>query len=329
MTVQLSIVVVTYNSPEWTARCLDALAGPGAPAVPYEVVVVDSGSQPPAREALRGRAGQARVLLVGGNIGFGRGCNLGVAHSSGERVLLLNPDAVAHPGAIDALLAFDRAHPEHGVVGGRTLRPDGSVDPSSCWARPTLWSLLCFATGLSTVFKRSRWADPESMGHWDRDTVREVDVVTGCLLLTSREIYRSLGGFDPDYFLYGEDADLSLRARAAGWRPAITPDAVVTHAVGASSASQGNKHVLVLTGKATLARKHRRGLSRVLAIGLLQAGVGLRALPERLRGSENPDWLPAWRARSTWRRGFPAGPAPDYPVEILDDRARQGEETPA
>lgn len=316
--MNLSIVIVTYNSPEWTARCLDALTGDAAPTGAYEIVVVDSGSEPAARDALRARAGQARIVLVDGNIGFGNGCNLGVRHSTGERVLLLNPDAVALPSAIDALVAFDRAHPEHGIVGGRTLRPDGTVDPSSCWAKPTLWSLFCFATGLSTVFKRSRWLDPESMGRWERDSVREVDVVTGCLLLARREVYDALGGFDSDFFLYGEDADLSLRARAAGWRPAITPDAAVTHAVGASSASRGEKHILVLTGKATLARKHRRGVNRALAIALLQAGVGLRALPERLRHKENPDWLPAWRERARWRRGFPPGPAPEYPVEILE-----------
>ena len=101
--MKLSIVVVTYNSPEWTARCLDALAGDAAPGVPHEVIVVDSGSHAAAREALRGRAGQAKVLLVDGNIGFGRGCNLGVRHSTGTHILLLNPDAVAHPGAHAAL----------------------------------------------------------------------------------------------------------------------------------------------------------------------------------------------------------------------------------
>jgi GT2 family glycosyltransferase len=318
--MNLSIVIVTYNSPEWTARCLDALAGESKPDCPHEIVIVDSGSEVDARNALRERAGQARIVLVDGNIGFGNGCNLGVEHSTGTHILLLNPDAVAHPGAIDALLAFHRANPKHGIVGGRTVRPDGTVDPSSCWGRPTLWSLLCFATGLSTVFRRNRLLDPESMGHWQRDSVREVDVVTGCLLLTTRELYETLGGFDRDFFMYGEDADLSLRARRAGWRPAITPDAVVTHAVGASSSSQGRKHILVLTGKATLARKHRRA-TRGLAITLLQAGVGLRALPERLRGKADPAWLPAWRARRTWRHGFPARQAPDFDVEILEGAA--------
>ncbi|MBI1758411.1 MAG: glycosyltransferase family 2 protein [Actinobacteria bacterium] len=317
---ELSIVIVTHNSPEWTARCLDALAGDGAPAVPFEVVVVDSGSRPEAREALRARSRQARVVLVDGNIGFGRGCNAGVRHSRGRQLLLLNPDAIALPGSIDAMLGFAATHPEHGIVGGRTLRPDGSTDPSSCWGRPTLWSLACFATGLTAVAKRSRVFDPESLGRWERDTVREVDIVTGCLLLTTRELYERLGGFDPRYFMYGEDADLSLRARAAGWRPAITPAAAVVHAVGASSASLAGKHRLVLTGKATLARSHRGRPGAAVAVALLTAGVGLRALPERLGGTPDPSWLPVWRERAAWRRGFPAPSGEEPVVEVLDDR---------
>jgi GT2 family glycosyltransferase len=317
----LSVVVVTYNSPDWTRRCLDAVLGDGAPTCPYEVVVVDSGSGRETTDLLRGYADRVRVLLSADNIGFARGCDLGVEHSRGELVLLLNPDAVIRPGSLDAMVAFLAAHPGAGLVGGRTLRPDGSVDPSSCWGRSTLWSLTCFALGLSTALRRSAVFDPESLGRWERDSVREVDVVTGCLLLTRRETWDRLGGLDQRFFMYGEDADLSLRARAAGYRPMITPDAVAVHAVGASSAARADKHVLVLTGKATLARKHRTGVSRALAILLLQAGVGLRALPERLRRPADPRWLPVWTARARWRAGFPAVTHPRPPVEVLDVRA--------
>lgn len=321
---ELSIVIVTHNSPEWTGRCLDALTGDGAPSARHEIVVVDSGSAEPTRQLLRSRSHQARVVLARENIGFGRGCNLGVRHSRGRWILLLNPDTIALPGSIDAMLAFAAAHPEHGIVGGRTLRPDGSTDPSSCWGRPTLWSLACFATGLTAVAKRSPLLDPESLGRWERDSVREVDIVTGCLLLASRETYTGLGGFDERYFLYGEDADLSLRARAAGWHPAITPEATVVHAVGASSPDRGSKHTLVLTGKATLARSHRSRIGAAIAVALLTLGVGLRAAPEWLRRSSRPAWLPAWRERRRWRRGFPAARPGEPVVEVVDDRDHDG-----
>jgi GT2 family glycosyltransferase len=316
--VELSIVIVTYNSPEWTARCLDALAGPGAPTVSHEVVIVDSGSAPAARDALRARAGSARVLLVDGNIGFGRGCNLGVAHSRGRWILLLNPDAIAHPGSIDAMLAFARDRdPASTIVGGRTLKPDGSLDPVSCLARPTTWSLLCSALGLSTAFRRSRLFDPESMGRWARDTVREVDVVTGCLLLIGRPLYDRLGGFDPQFFMYGEDVDLNLRARALGVRPVLTPDAVVVHANGASSPQRADKLRLLMTGKVTLAHKHWSGPGRRVAVGLLVAAVGLRAAGARLLRAHDSPWPAVWAERATWRTGFPPGPRPVPPFELL------------
>ena len=102
-------------------------------------------------------------------------------------MLLLNPDVVVLPGAVDALLAFARQHPEHGVYGGRTLRPDGTTDPSSCWGAMSLWSLTCFAHRPEHPVPPLALFDPESLGRWERDTVREVPIVTGCLLLVARE----------------------------------------------------------------------------------------------------------------------------------------------
>src|SRR5204862_7187826 len=122
----------------------------------------------------------------------------------------------------------------------------GAVDPKSCWGAPTLWSLVCFASGLSTLFPRTRLFDPESLGRWPRDTEQEVDIVTGCLLLTRRNVWDELGGFDERFWVYGEDADFCLRAAGRGWRPAITPRATVVHVVGASSASEYDKKDLVL-----------------------------------------------------------------------------------
>ena len=197
-----------------------------------------------------------RLLALDENLGFAAGVNRAAEEARGEYVLLLNPDTVVHDGALDRLVDFARARPEHGLYGGRTLDPDGTVNPGSCWAQPSLWSLVCFATMLSTAFKGSRLFDPEAIGGWKRDTVREVGIVTGCLLLAPRALWRELGGFDTRFFMYGEDADLGMRAWAKGLRPAITPDAVITHEIGVSSASRPDKLVLLFRGKATLLRKH-------------------------------------------------------------------------
>ncbi|WP_136518721.1 glycosyltransferase family 2 protein [Cellulomonas telluris] len=304
MTVpQVAVVVVTYNAAEWVDRCLRALLEDARPRTPFEVVVLDNASDAPTREVLARWADRVRLHLGSENIGFGRGCNAAVAMTDAERVVLLNPDAVVREGCIDALVEALDAYPQAGLVGGRTLRPDGSVDPSSCWGRPTLWSWFCFATGLSTAFRRSRVLDPESLGRWDRGTAQEVDIVTGCLLAFERTTWDKLGGFDERFFMYAEDADLSLRAAELGLRPRITPDAVAVHAVGASSA-RAHKLRLLMTGKATLARLHWAPWRARTGVAMLLAGAAVRGLGERALG-RTPSWGTLVSDRS-WTRGWPA-----------------------
>ena len=317
--VAVSIVIVSYNAPEWTARCLDALASEGRPSVPHEVIVVDSGSAPAARDALRARDDDALVLLLEDNVGFARGCNVGVAHATGEWVLLLNPDAVVEPGAVDALVAFGRATPRAGVSGGRTVSPAGVTDPRSCFGRPTLFSLFCFATCLSNAFAGSAVLDPESLGAWQRDTVREVDVVSGAFFLVPRALWEHLGGLDEQFFMYGEDAEFCLRVRDLGYHPAFTPDAVVLHANGASSGARPAKQILLMQGKVTLARKRWSGVRGRLAVGLLRTGARVRAAIER-RSSREPEWTVVWEQRRQWRDGYPAQRPVRPGLELVDRR---------
>ena len=230
-----------------------------------------------------------------------------------EFLLLLNPDTLVHPGTVDAMVSFARERPSYGLYGGRTVNPDGTVHPGSCWGKPTVWSLFCFAAMLSTAFKRSPVFDPESLGRWERDTIREVDIVTGCLLLVRRQLWTQVGGFDERFFMYGEDADLALRVARLGLRNVVTPDAVVTHEIGVSSSSRPDKLALLFRGKVTLLRKHWPGGRRRLGIGLLWAGVGLRAAVSAVanvgRGGTAWDWRPVWRLRSSWLDGY--GPVAD------------------
>jgi N-acetylglucosaminyl-diphospho-decaprenol L-rhamnosyltransferase len=307
----VSILIVTYRCRDAARACLASLRE--TVALSHDVVVLDNASGDGTVELVREEFPGVRLIASEENLGFALGCNRAAAEARGEYLLLLNPDTVAHEGAVENLVAFARAHPEHGLYGGRTLDPDGSVNPGSCWGAPTLWSLFCFATLLTSAFKRTRLFDPESLGGWKRDTVREVDIVTGCLLLAPRTLWQELGGFDPRFFMYGEDADLSLRAAALGYRPAITPDAVVTHEIGVSSAAREDKLLLLFRGKATLLRKHWHGLRLRLGLGLLAGGLGLRSLLSRGRGGQPSPWTQVWRSRDDWLAGYPEPESPPSP----------------
>jgi len=300
---EIAVVIVNYNTKDETAESIASLLA--TTTTPIEVVVVDNGSHDGSVEALRARFPETTVVDAGANLGFAAGVNRGAQASTAPWILLLNPDTVVLDGAVDALRTFSLDHPSYGLYGGRTLRPDGTVDPSSCWGDMTLWSLVSFAAGLSTAFKRSRVFDPESLGSWQRDSVREVPIITGCLLLISRDGWNRLGGMDEQYFLYGEDADFSLRARRAGLRPVIVPDAEIVHAVGGSTSSSGRKMCMVMAGKATVLRKNWPAPQAAVGIALLQAGAATRTLLARVRGRRHTTWDEVWRRRRDWRPGYP------------------------
>ncbi|MDY7100748.1 MAG: glycosyltransferase family 2 protein [Actinomycetota bacterium] len=309
--VDVSILMVGYKTRDELARCLESVQRTTTD-VSYEIVLVDNNSEDGTVEMIRRDFPAVKLVALDENLGFGRGVNLAATKAAGRYYLLLNPDTIVHEGAIGALMRFAQDHPTAGLVGGRTLRPDGTHDPGSAWGRPTVWSTISFGLGLSRIFKGTAWFDPEAIPDWDRSTPREVGVVTGCLVFVSREVWDELGGFDTDFFMYSEDTDLSMRAWEAGYHPMITPDAVITHVVGASSAIPTNRRVLVLKGKSTLFRKHfRTPLDRVLVV-LLACGVGVRALmalavraiSRGRKGNEEMSWVGAWQRRGEWLGGW-------------------------
>ena len=306
----VSILIVTYECRDEARGCLRSIAETSG-AASTEIVVADNASTDGTVEMIRTEFPQVKLVALEENVGFAAGVNRAAAAAEGEYLLLLNPDTVVHAGAVDHLVDFARRHPAYGLYGGRTLDPDGTVNPGSCWGRPTLWSTFCFATMLSSAFKRSPVFDPESLGRWQRDAVREVDIVTGCLLLVRRSLWDELGGLDERFFMYGEDADLALRATRLGLRHVITPDAVVTHEIGVSSSSRADKLILLYRGKATLIRKQWPAGKRELGLGLLWLGIGLRTLAATAARSSDESgtgaakWKPVWRARRSWLEGYP------------------------
>ncbi|MWK33734.1 glycosyltransferase [Actinomadura sp. J1-007] len=311
----VSAVVVTFRNAAHIEACAAALRE-AAPAVPMELIVVDNDSGDGTAGLARKIAPDARVLESGRNGGFAFGCHAGADVARGRWLLFLNPDALPAPGSVDALLDCARSVPRAGIVGGHCVRADGSDDPRSWWRRPTLWSLFCFATLLSTAFPGGRF-DPEVPLPWSEEgtEIRGVPIVTGGFMLVAREAWEATGGFDRAFFMYAEDADLCLRAAAAGYRPHVTGRAVFQHEVGASS-DPARKQLLLFTGKATLVRRHFPRGTRWLGVRLLMLGVLGRALlgrvltarPERQgRATTGGDaWRALWAARREWTGGWTA-----------------------
>lgn len=319
--ITVSILVISYNTREMTLDCLESVVEKTRD-VKYEIVVLDNASTDGSVDAIaawmdtrQSSDAQPRMRLVRrtDNLGFGRGNNVAAAEASGDYLLLLNPDTRLLDDAVSAIVAFARRRPGARIWGGRTLFEDGRLNPTSCWGDPTLWSLLCDATGLTLLFPRSETFNPNAYGAWQRDREREVDIVTGCFLLIERAFWEELGGFDPDFFMYSEEADLCRRARQRGALPAITPEATLIHHGAASERIFGPKVVRLYKSKATYFRKHWSGWRCRLGCFLIELRALGRAtgfaVAARLTGRDryrasSADWWHVWQHRREWRKGY-------------------------
>lgn len=307
----LTVIVISYNTRDLTLAALRTLFATTIRTT-IRVVVLDNASADGSADAIAVAFPQVQLIRSPENLGFARANNQVAADAATEFLLLLNPDTECHPGAVDNLIAFAEAEPQAGIWGGRTVFPDGSLNIGSCWRRITLWSIFCLATGLTAAFPRTALFDREAYGSWKRDTVRQVDIVSGCFFLIRRDLWNRLGGFDLRYYMYGEEADLCLRARRLGFRPMITPKATIMHLVGAASSSLTGKRMLVTKARVTLVRDHWPGWRVPLGLALMWLWGALRVVATQLAGpltgktgsARKEYWAKVWQHRRDWLRGY-------------------------
>lgn len=311
MTSSLTVIIVSYNTRDLTIAAVRTLLATTV-TTRISVVVIDNASSDGSAEAVAATFPDVTLIRSAKNLGFAQANNVVAQDATSEFLLLLNPDTECHEGAVDNLMEFARTHPGAGIWGGRTVFRDGSLNIASCWRRITPWSMFCLTVGLTAVFPRSRLFNAEAYGAWKRDTVRDVDIVSGCFFLVRRDLWTSLGGFDLRYFMYGEEADLCLRARRVGFVPMITPDAKIMHLVGAASTKKARQRVLVSKARVTLIRDHWPGWQVPIGVclmwlwGALRFGAAQTLAPVSGESGRNRAsyWAEIWAERKDWLQGY-------------------------
>jgi GT2 family glycosyltransferase len=310
--IDLSIIVVSYNTRVLTLECLRSVQKETRD-INFELIVVDNDSPDGSAAAIKAEFPDINLIALKENVGFAPANILAAKVARGRRFLLLNPDTVILDRAIDHLVAFANENPSCGIWGGRTLFSDRSLNPCSCWRNMTLWSLTCFTFGLSYLAPNSPIFNSEAYGGWNRNSVRYVDIVTGCLFLIDQDLWDKLEGFDPSFFMYGEEADLCHRAQKLGARPIVTPRATIIHYGGASTVSTVKQQLLLLRAKTTLLNRHWRPASRQLGRALFLVGIIIRCSAYRLASLvvSRPDlkatavkWRMMWQRRGEWIDGY-------------------------
>ena len=301
----VSIIIVSYNTKEMTLACIQSVID--ETTVPYELIVLDNASSDGSAEAIAQAYPDIHFMAETDNHGFAKGNNLAAVHARGEYLLLLNPDTLVLDGAIDKLVAFAEGSPEAGIWGGRHLDAERKMREDACWRRLSLWNVFCRTAGLTGLFSKSALFNSEAYGGWLRDTERQVDVITGALMLMKRRFWEELGGFDLRFIMYGEEVDLCLRAAQAGAAPLFTPTVEIVHFGGASQNVRADKQIRVIKAKLTLIDRHFPSWQRGLGRRLYALWPWSRALAGRLRGAkgEGSVWSEIWDRRSEWWGGYP------------------------
>ena len=303
---ELSIILVSYNTKEHTLKALSSVYEQ-TEDTNFEVILVDNDSKDGSLEAVQEAFPQVQSYASGGNLGFAGGVHFGVDRSKGDLILLLNPDTLVLDGAIDKLVQFSRERPDAGIWGGGTLNNDLSLNTQHAWARHDLGTLLSSALGLSKIFSKSCLFNKANYGCWNRDTVKEVDILSGCFFLTTRALWNKLGGLDTSFFMYAEEADYCLKAKKLGYQPTVTPDARLIHHGGISHANLAAKEIKLLRGKVELIKRHDKGLLKSLYISLIWLYSFNKVIESTLlkRGSvEAAEWKKVFDERSVWIKGY-------------------------
>ncbi len=259
--MDLSIVIVNWNTREMTADCLrsvfDGLGNLGA-----EVIVVDNASTDGSAEMVESRFPQAVLIRNTENRGFAAANNQGFAVARGRHVLLLNSDTLVHGAVLPASVAWLDAHADVGAMGCRVLNTDGTVQ-LTCSMYPSIPNLLLLTSGLAKLSRPAVFGRYAMRG-WARDNEREVEVISGCYLLVRRAVIDQVGGLDEAFFFYGEETDWCRRIREAGWRLMFAPVGEITHHGGGTVKSLNHRRDVMLSE--AMVRLHRKHGGRGAAV---------------------------------------------------------------
>lgn len=234
--MDISIIIVSYNTAALTVACLESVFA--SQRVSCEVFVVDNASRDDSAEIIRKKFPAVKLIANDTNRGFGAANNQALRDCTGRYVVFLNPDTTVEPLSFSTMIAFMDAHPEVGLAGPRVLNPDGTRQDSVSYRYPG---------------HRHGAADIGSLPG-------EIACVLGACQIASAKLLHELGGFDEDFFLYGEDQDICLRIRKRGFRIGLIDDAVIMHHGGQSERTTLPAEVVRKKFRAELLfyRKHYR-----------------------------------------------------------------------
>lgn len=300
--IELSILIVCYNSKKDIERCLRSVAKHTS-GVTYEILLINNANDQ-LESYIQSEFPQVKIIENQENLGFAGGNNVLAQHATGEKLLLLNPDTELTSNAIEQLYRVSLSKPQYAAWGGVTYFASGAQEYSSAQVMPSLFNEFATLLGLGALVRNK--SEVDGVG-WISP------VLSGAFMIVDAQDWRKVGGFDDSFFLYSEEVDLCYRlAQVKSAKPLMCQNASVIHYVGGSS-SNASRTVWLLKGKMHFEKKHFPQWHNILMLVILYSWVASRYLIGTLakraarsrKGCELSErFSSAFRDISVWRNGY-------------------------
>ena len=239
--MKLSVIIVNYKVKHYLEQCLRSVAE-ASRGIAVEVIVVDNASGDGSVEYLRERFPDVTIIASEENLGFARANNLAIRNSHGQYVLLLNPDTIVAEETFSDFITFMDSTPDAGGCGAYMLHTDGSFAPESRRGLPTPFVAFCKMSGLASLFPKSRTFGRYYMRYLNENEVNRIEIMSGAFMFLRRDALDKAGLLDEDFFMYGEDIDLSYRILKAGYNNYFLPSRIL-HYKGESTVKSSYRYV--------------------------------------------------------------------------------------
>lgn len=275
---QLSVIIVNYNVKHFLAHCLQSVLL-ACKNVDAEIFVVDNNSSDGSVEMVKNRFPEVMVIANKENAGFAKANNQAVKEAKGKYILYLNPDTLVAEDCFEKCIAYMDQNEKCGALGPRLIDGKGNFLPESKRGFPNAWVAFCKISGLSSLFPHSKKFNRYHLGYLDEHSTHAIDVLVGCFMLCRKKVIDEVGSFDENYFMYGEDIDLSFQIDKAGYENVYFPETTVIHFKGEST-KKGSMNYVRMFYKAMIqfAKKNFGGKQKSLYVFLIRFAIYLRAI---------------------------------------------------
>lgn len=275
--MKLSVIIVNYNVQHFLEQCLHSVRK-ASKNTSVEIFVVDNNSVDGSLQMLREKFPDVKLIANKENLGFSRANNQAIREARGEYVLLLNPDTVVEEETFEKVVRFMDEHPDAGGLGVKMLDGKGNFLPESKRGLPTPAVAFYKIFGLARIFPKSKRFGRYHLGYLDKDETHEVEILSGAFMLMRKSALDKVGLLDEDFFMYGEDIDLSYRIILGGFKNYYFPDTRIIHYKGESTKKSSVNYVFVFYNAMVIfARKHFSQQNARLFSFLINTAVWLRA----------------------------------------------------